>query len=180
MIDKSGIIRKRNNILGQVKKYIDNNLNPNSKSFFNDLPIQETLSSMGITEDDSYWALSISPDNDYDIHLKTSTGSCIVNSYNPVLVKAWEANVYIQSVDNCFKALTCMTAYFPKPKSEASESLKQAVKEIKKIKLKCESCNEKNCIFIYKFMPTFSTSTLGYVLQESLSLIQICLTMELG
>ena len=97
-VDKFGILSKRNNILGQVKKYIDNNnLDPNSKSFSNDLSIQEILSSMGITEDDYYWALSISPDNDYEIHLKRSTGSCFVNNYNPVLLKAWEANLDIQS-----------------------------------------------------------------------------------
>ena len=88
-VDKFGILSKRNNILGQVKKYIDNNLDPDSKSFSNDLSIQEILSSMGITEDDYYWALSISPDNDYEINLKRSRGSCFVNNYNPVLLKAW-------------------------------------------------------------------------------------------
>ena len=35
-VHKSGILSKRNNILGQVKKYIDNNLDPNSESFSND------------------------------------------------------------------------------------------------------------------------------------------------
>ena len=69
-VHKFGILSKRNNILGQVKKYIDNNLDPNSKSFSNDLLIQEIISSMGITEDDYYWALSISADNDYEINLK--------------------------------------------------------------------------------------------------------------
>ena len=111
-VDKFGILSKRNYILGQVKKYIDNNLDPNSKSFSNDLLIQEILSSMGITEDDYYWALSISPDNDYEIHLKRSTGSCFVNNYDPILLKAWETNVDIQPVHNYFKALTYMTAYF--------------------------------------------------------------------
>ena len=84
-VDKFGILSKRNNILGQVKKYIDNNLDPNPKTFSNDLSIQEILSSMGITEDDYYWALSISPDNDYEIHLKRSTDSCFVNNYNPTI-----------------------------------------------------------------------------------------------
>ena len=128
-VDKFGILSKRNNILGQVKKYIDNNLDPNSKSFSNDLSIQEILSSMGITEDDYYWALSISPDNDYEIHLKRSTG--FVNNYDPILLKAWETNVDIQPVHNYFKVLTYMTAYFSKSESELSESLKQASKEIK-------------------------------------------------
>ena len=39
-VEKFGILSKRNNILGQIKKYIENNLNPNSKSFSNDLSIQ--------------------------------------------------------------------------------------------------------------------------------------------
>ena len=41
-------------ILSQVKKYVDYNLDPNSKSFSNDLSILEILSNMGITEDDCY------------------------------------------------------------------------------------------------------------------------------
>ena len=111
MIDKSGLLSNRNNILGQVKNYIDNSLDPNSKSFSNDLSIQEILSSMGITEDDYYWALSISPDNDYEIHLKKSTGLVFVFvNYNPVLLKAWEANLDIQPVYNYFKALIYITA----------------------------------------------------------------------
>ena len=96
----------------------------------NDLSIQEILSSMGIT-DDYYWAFSILPDNDYEIHLKRSTGSCFVNNYNPVLLKAWEANLDIQPVHNYFKALTYMTAYFSKSESEVFGSLKQGTKEIK-------------------------------------------------
>ena len=111
-VDKFGILSKRNNILGQVKKYIDNNLDPNSKSFSNDLSIQEILSSMGIIEDDYYWALSISPGIEHEIHLKRSKGSCFVNNYNLVLLKAWEANLDIQPVHNYFKVLTYMTAYF--------------------------------------------------------------------
>ena len=93
---------------------------------------------MGITEDDYYWALSISPDNDYEIHLKRSTGSCFVNNYNPVLLKAWEANLDIQPVHNYFKALTYMTACFPKSESEASESLKEAAKEIRALTRKLQ------------------------------------------
>ena len=103
MIDKSGLLSNRNNILGQVKNYFDNSLDPNSKSFSNDLSIQEILSSMGITD--------ISPDNDYEIHLKKSTGLVfVVVNYNPVLLKAWEANLDIQPVYNYFKALIYITA----------------------------------------------------------------------
>ena len=67
------------------------------------MSIQEILSSMGITD--------ISPDNDYEIHLKKSTGLVfVVVNYNPVLLKAWEANLDIQPVYNYFKALIYITA----------------------------------------------------------------------
>ena len=124
-VDKFGTLSKRNDIFGQVKKYIDNNLGLDSKSFSTNLSIHKIFSSMGITEDNYYWALSISPDNDYEINLKRSTGSCFVNNYNPVLLKAWEANLDIQPVHNYFKAPTYMTGYFSKSESEVSESLKQ-------------------------------------------------------
>ena len=112
---------------------------------------------MGITEDDYYCALSISPDSDYEIHLKRSRGSCFVNDYNPVLLKAWEATLDIQPVHNYFKALTYMTTYFSKPESEVLESLKQAAKEIKNKNLNVRDAVKKNSILIYKFMPTLST-----------------------
>ena len=41
-VEKFKILNKRRNILGKVEKYIDNNLDPNSKNFSNDLLIQES------------------------------------------------------------------------------------------------------------------------------------------
>ena len=75
--------------------------------------------------------------------MKKSAGSCFVNNYNPVLLKAWEANLDIQPVHNYFKALTYMTAYFSKSESEVSESLKQAAKEIKKQNLNVSDAIKK-------------------------------------
>ena len=77
--------------------------------------------------------------NGYEIYLKKSTSSCFVNNYSPVLLKAWEPNLYsdIQPVHNYFKALTYMTGYSSKSEREVSESWKQAVKEIKNQKFKC-------------------------------------------
>ena len=100
------ILNKRGNILGKVKKYLDNNVDPNSKKFSNYCPMQELLVSKQITEDNYYWALPIPPENDFEIHLSRGTGSCFVNNYNPVLLKAWEANIDIQPVHNYYKALT--------------------------------------------------------------------------
>ena len=102
---------------------------------------------MEIAEQDDYYywvSLSISPDNDYEIHLKRGTTSCFVNNYNPVLLKAWKANLDIQPGHNYSKALlTYMTAYFSKSESEVSESLKQAAKEIKNQNLNVRDTRKK-------------------------------------
>ena len=87
-VEKSEILNKRSSILCKVKNFIDINLDPSNKIFSSNKAIREVLSSIEITEDDYYWAVSISPETDYEIHLKRSLGFCFVNNYNPVLLKA--------------------------------------------------------------------------------------------
>ena len=84
-----------------------------------------------ITENDHYWTMSISPETDYEIHLKRSPGSFFVNSHNPVLHKAWEANLDIQPVQNSCKELRYMTTYFSKSESE-SRGTKTSCKKYKR------------------------------------------------
>ena len=71
--------------------------------------------------------MSISPETDYEIHLKRSPGSFFVNSHNPVLHKAWEANLDIQPVQTSCKFKT----YFSKSESE-SRGTKTSCKEYKR------------------------------------------------
>ena len=40
--------------------------------------------------------------------------NCIINNYNPVLLKAWLANIDLQPVYNYYKEVSYMTAYFSK------------------------------------------------------------------
>ena len=42
---------------------------------------------------------------------------------------AWQANIDIQPVFNCYKVVTYMCAYFSKSEDETSEAMKQAAKE---------------------------------------------------
>ena len=123
-VEKFEILNKRSSILCKVNNYIDINLVPSNKNFSNDKSIREIISSIETTEDDYYWALFISPDTDYEIHLKGSPGSCFVNNYNPVLLKAWEVNLDIQPVHNYYEALTYMTDYFSKSERNVSEVLR--------------------------------------------------------
>ena len=74
---------------------------------------------MEIKKDDYYWADSISPDNNCEIHLKRATGSRFVS-----LIQIYWLNLDIEPVHNYFTALTYMTAYFSKSESEVSELLK--------------------------------------------------------
>ena len=92
-VDKFGILSKRNNILGQVKKYIDN-LDPNSKSF---LMICHFRKFFLVWESHKMIIIGhlVLFHNGYEIYLKKSTSSCFVNNYSPVLLKAWEPNLDI-------------------------------------------------------------------------------------
>ena len=76
-----------------------------------------------------YKALSISDDNDFQIHLRRPPNSCFVNNYFDEGLMAWKANIDIQPVFNHYKAVTYMCAYFSKSEDETSEIMKQAAKE---------------------------------------------------
>ena len=63
-----------------------------------DSSIDGVLLELQLTKKEYYWALSISSDNDFKLHLKRDTNSCFINNYNPVLLKAWQANIDLQPV----------------------------------------------------------------------------------
>lgn len=138
-VENFEILNKRSNSLSKVKNHIDINLDPRNFSYGK--IIREILSSIEITEDDYYWALSISPKTDYGIQLKRSPVSCFVSNYNPVLLKTWEANLDIQSVLRY--SLTYMGAYFSKLELEVSEALKIAAAEIKNQNLNVRDAMKK-------------------------------------
>ena len=127
------LLQKRESILSKVKLYINNNLDPNKikGTFDTNLTIEKILADLGISSEDCYWALSISSDSHYQIHFKRGPDSCFVNNYNPILLKAWQANIDLQPVCDYYKAITYMTAYFSKSETETTEALKHAVHEIR-------------------------------------------------
>ena len=71
----------------QVHDYIDSFLGPNKDSYIKNTTIDEVLKLLAIKQDDYYWALGLSTDSDYQIHLKRDARSCFVNNYNHVLLK---------------------------------------------------------------------------------------------
>ena len=75
-------------------KYLDSSKDRYRK----DSSIDGVLLELQLTKKEYYWALSISSDNDFKLHLKRDTNSCFINNYNPVLLKAWQANIDLQQV----------------------------------------------------------------------------------
>ena len=101
--EKQDILTWRNTLLSQVKSYIDNNLYPakvnvinrTKDNFTQPLRVKEILNELENSKDDYYRALSISKDEDLELHLKRVPNSCFVNNYFDVGLKAWQANMDI-------------------------------------------------------------------------------------
>ena len=134
--EKDDLLVWRENILSKVKDYIDTNLSPvkrniidPTKDNFEEPPtISQILSELEIDEEDYYRALSVSKDNDYELHLIRPPNSCFVNNYFDVGLSAWQANMDIQPVFNEYKAILYMCSYFAKSEDQCSEAMKEAAK----------------------------------------------------
>ena len=59
-----------------MKKYIDE-----EEDYKSPLTIDEILLKLDISKEDYYYALSISVDDDYELHLIRPPNSCFVNNY---------------------------------------------------------------------------------------------------
>ena len=118
--EKKEVLTWRNMLLKQVKRYIDNNLNPakvnlmdpTKDNFTQPLSIKEILDKLEISSDDYYRTLPISKDEDLELHLKRQPNSCFVNNYFDVGLKTWQDNIDIQPVFKEYKAMTYMCQCF--------------------------------------------------------------------
>ena len=127
-VERYSSLKKRDTMLSKVSDFINKYLDP-SKDTYQNLYINGVLLELQLTKNEYYWALSISSENDFKLHLKRSKNfSCFINNYNPVVWKAWQASIGLQPVYNHYKAVSYMTAYFSKSTLEA---MKQAVQETK-------------------------------------------------
>ena len=129
---KQPILKKQKEILTSVKEKINTVLNP-GKSEDYDPKLTETdiFSSLGITEEEYYNALSISPDSEYDLHLKRPLDSCFINNYFVAGIKGFAANVDLQPVFNHYKCITYVCSYFTKDETECSQAIINAAKDAK-------------------------------------------------
>ena len=73
--------------------------------------------------------MSISKDEDLELHLKRKPNSCFVNKYSDASLKALSGNMEIQPVFNEYTAETYMCQYFSKTEDRCSHIMKQAAKK---------------------------------------------------
>ena len=78
---------------------------PTKDTFTQPLSVKEILDKLEISKDDYYRALTISKDEDLELHLKREPTSCFVNNYFDVGLKDWQVNMDIQPVFNEYKTV---------------------------------------------------------------------------
>ena len=107
-------------------------LNPRkSEDYDPNLTQTDIFSSLGITEE-CHNALSISPNSDYELHLKRPLDSCFINNYFVAGMKGFAANVDLQPVFNHYKCITYVCSYFTKDDTECSQAIMNAAREARK------------------------------------------------
>ena len=135
--EKENILNDRKHVLGRVKGYVNQNVdpkhnnihNPEKDNFQQPKNIEDILDELEIPHDMYYHYLKISPDNSYQINFKRTPQSCFTNNYFEEGLLAWEANIDIQPVLDYYKAVAYMCAYLSKSEDESTEAMKQAAKE---------------------------------------------------
>lgn len=118
-----------------------------------------------VSKNDYNWALSISSDADFELHLKRPINSCFINNYFEAGIKGFRANVDLQPVFNHYKCITYVCSYFSKDETECSQAIMNAAKEakannvniresLKKVGaafLSCREVSAQECV--YRCMP---------------------------
>lgn len=106
-------------------------MDPSKPEYNPCLTVTEVLTGAGVSEEQYYWALSVSPDSDYELHLKRPTDSSFINNYFIAGIQGFATNVDLQPVFNHYKCITYVCSYFSKDETECSQAITNAVKEAK-------------------------------------------------
>ena len=93
-----------------------------------EMNFQEFLVEVGMTYDDYISAIRSSLNNT-TIFLKRNPNAIRVNQYNPILLKAWRANIDIQFVTNVYACAMYIASYVTKSQRGMSELLRKTADE---------------------------------------------------
>ena len=163
--EKSVILNRRSEILSTLKQIINEKLDPGKANYDLNLTAEQLLASCKVSMQDYKWALSISADDEFELHLKRPGDSCFINNYFEAGIKGFRANVDLQPVFNHYKCITYVCSYFSKDETECSQAIKNATKEakannlnvkegLKKVGaafLSCREVSAQECV--YRCMP---------------------------
>ncbi|KAL9977715.1 hypothetical protein ACROYT_G015152 [Oculina patagonica] len=155
--EKELLLNKRNDILSAVKQKINENLDSSKPNYNPNITEDDLLAAFKISKREYNWALSVSSDSDFDLHLKRSIHSCFINNYFEAGIRGFRANVDLQPVFNHYKCITYVCSYFSKDETECSQAIKCAAKEAKtnndnvkdtlnKVATAFLSCREELCL----------------------------------
>ena len=114
------MLENRRQILSLVKQKVDELLNPSISTYDSSLSEDDIFSSIGVSKEEYYSALTISSDANYELHLNRSLNSCFVNNYFVAGLKGFRANVDLQPVFDHYKCITYVCSYFTKDETECS------------------------------------------------------------
>ena len=92
-VEHYSILKKRDTTLSKVSHFINRYLDPPKDICGKDLYIDGVWLELQLTKKEYYWALSVSSENDFKLHLKRDANSCFINNYNLVLLKVWQSKI---------------------------------------------------------------------------------------
>ena len=121
-------MKKRNEILSCLKEKINEKLDPGKPDYDSSTSAEDVLAMCKVSKDNYNWALSISANSDFELHLKRAVDSCFINNYFEAGIKGFRANVDLQPVFN-YKCITYVCSYFSKDKTECSQAIMKAARE---------------------------------------------------
>ena len=125
------VLKRRNEILCCVKEKINEKLDPSKPDYDSSTSAEDVLAMCKVSKDEYNWALSISADSDFELHLKRAVDSCFINNYFEAGIKGFRANVDLQPVFNHYKCVTYVCSYFSKDETECSQAITNAAREAK-------------------------------------------------
>ena len=161
------VLKRRNEILCCVKEKINEKLDPSKPDYVSSTSAEDVLAMCKVSKDEYNWALSISADSDFELHLKREVDSCFINNYFEAGIKGFRANVDLQPVFNHYKCIMYVCSYFSKDETECSQAIMNAAREAKDNNLNireslrrvgtaflsCREVSAQECV--YRCMPEF-------------------------
>ena len=145
---KKEVLTRRNTLLSQIKCCIDKNLNPAkvkvidpTKDNFDELILNElkTLDELSISNSYYYWALSVSKNEDLELHFFKNLIPVLLIIILILVWKLWTYRLFLMSI-----RLTYVRQCFTETEDWCWQVVRQAVKEAFKNNMYHQH-NENNC-----------------------------------